>query len=143
MVTSLGVKRSRKLARGSASTPDVWMLISTKLLCKITLLEHAASRLVLIQIEEAGGCALRAQRYFFSRLICLTRSAADWKSSGVSARQGKGQRGSGASKNSSRRRAAHWSWLDTPWPCERKITCRESGRYLAASRPQLGGVSQS
>ena len=33
--------------------------------------------------------------------------------------------------NSSRRRAAHWSWLDTPWPWARKITWRDSGSSCA------------
>src|SRR5258708_40209022 len=43
----------------------------------------------------------------------------------------------------SRRRAAHGSWMTTPWPWARKTTWRDDGRCRAASRPQAGGVSQS
>ena len=56
----------------------------------------------------------------------LTISTAPAKSGGALARQGNGQRGLGASMNSSRSRAAHGSWLVTPWPWARKITWRDS-----------------
>src|SRR5580698_2117801 len=49
IVISLGVKSSRKLGRGSARTVDDSMLISTNLLCEITLLEHGASVAVSVR----------------------------------------------------------------------------------------------
>ena len=65
------------------------------------------------------------------------------KSGGASARQGSGPRGIGLIDEFVAQARRARSWLDTPWPWARNTTWREFGRFLAASRPQSGGVSQS